>query len=85
LFTGHITVPNTFRKSPTLIGKHNKNSKKVVVPAKSKAQFRWLHTEDAKKKLGSAGVKEWEGATGSPKSLPEKVTKKRGHGKNRGI
>jgi hypothetical protein len=44
------------------------------LPAKSKAQFRWLHTDDAKKALGKAGVKEWEGATGSPKNLPEKVT-----------
>jgi hypothetical protein len=43
------------------------------MPAKSKAQFRWLHTESAKKALGAAGVKEWEGATGSPKGLPEKV------------
>jgi hypothetical protein len=49
------------------------------MPAKSKAQFRWLHTASAKKALGAAGVKEWEGATGSPKSLPEKVkTRKRG-------
>lgn len=46
------------------------------MPAVSKAQFRWLHTEDAKKKLGAAGVREWEGATVSPKSLPER--KKRG-------
>lgn len=48
------------------------------MPAKSQAQFRWLHTADAKKKLGAAGVKEWEGATGSPKNLPEKAkTRKR--------
>jgi hypothetical protein len=47
------------------------------MPAKSKAQFRWLHTDDAKKKLGAKGVKEWEGATGSPKALPEKVDKTR--------
>ena len=51
------------------------------MPAKSKAQFRWLHTADAKKQLGASGVKEWIGATGSPKSLPEKKSpaKKRGH------
>lgn len=42
------------------------------MPAESKAQFRWLHTADAKKKLGASGVQEWESATGSPKNLPEK-------------
>lgn len=46
------------------------------MPAVSKAQFRWLHTEDAKKQLGSAGQKEWIGATGSPKGLPERKGKK---------
>jgi hypothetical protein len=45
------------------------------MPADSKAQFRWLHTEDAAKKLGTAGVKEWESATGSPKGLPERKKK----------
>jgi hypothetical protein len=44
------------------------------MPAVSKAQFRWLHTADAKKQLGASGVAEWEGATGSPKSLPERKT-----------
>jgi hypothetical protein len=42
------------------------------MPATSKSQFRWLHTEDAKKKLGESGVNEWISATGSPKGLPEK-------------
>ena len=42
------------------------------MPAVSQAQFAWLHTEDAKEKLGEMGVKEWEDATGSPKGLPEK-------------
>jgi hypothetical protein len=42
------------------------------MPAESKAQFRWLHTDDAKEKLGNSGVKEWIGATGSPKGLPER-------------
>jgi hypothetical protein len=46
------------------------------IPAKSKAQFRWLHTDDAKKQLGAAGVKEWEKATGNPKSLPERKKRK---------
>jgi hypothetical protein len=55
------------------------------MPAKSKAQFRWLHTKDAKKQLGASGVKEWESATGSPKSLPEKVSlrKRNTHGKRK--
>lgn len=53
----HVTVP---------IGLNLK------MPAKSKAQFRWLHTASAKKALGAAGQKEWIGATGSPKNLPEK-------------
>ena len=42
------------------------------MPAESKAQFRWLHTEDAKEKLGKAGTDEWLSATGSPKGLPER-------------
>jgi len=42
------------------------------MPAVSKAQFRWLHTEDAKKQLGKSGADEWLSATGSPKGLPEK-------------
>lgn len=42
------------------------------MPATSKAQFRWLHTDSAKKALGKSGVKEWIGATGSPKGLPER-------------
>ena len=47
------------------------------MPAESKAQFRWLHTEDAKKKLGESGVQEWESATGSPKGLPERKAPKK--------
>lgn len=46
------------------------------MPATSKAQFRWLHTDDAKKQLGAKGVKEWEQATSSPKSLPERKKRK---------
>jgi hypothetical protein len=42
------------------------------MPAKSKAQFHWLHTDSAKKGLGSAGQKEWINSTGSPKKLPDK-------------
>jgi hypothetical protein len=45
------------------------------MPAVSKAQFRWLHTADAKKQLGDSGVKEWESATSSPKDLPERKKK----------
>jgi hypothetical protein len=47
------------------------------MPAESKAQFRWLHTADAKEKLGAKGVSEWLGATGSPKGLPERKKKKK--------
>ena len=50
------------------------------MPAESKAQFRWLHTEDAEKKLGKSGVSEWLGATGSPKGLPERKKKKKSEG-----
>jgi hypothetical protein len=53
------------------------------MPAVSKAQFRWLHTEDAKKKLGESGVQEWEGATSSPKSLPERKSAGLGKKKKR--
>jgi hypothetical protein len=42
------------------------------MPAVSQAQFRWLHTPSAEKALGKSGVKEWLGATGSPKNLPKK-------------
>lgn len=45
------------------------------MPAKSKAQFRWLHTDSAKKALGKSGVKEWIGSTGSPKKLPERKSR----------
>lgn len=42
------------------------------MPAVSLAQERWLRTEDARRKLGAAGVREWLAAT--PKSgLPERV------------
>ena len=43
------------------------------MPAVSKAQDRWLYTDAAKNALGLKGVKEWLGATGSPKNLPERV------------
>jgi hypothetical protein len=53
------------------------------MPATSKAQFRWLHTDDAKKQLGKFGVEEWIGATGSPKSLPERKKKASGVGRKK--
>jgi hypothetical protein len=53
------------------------------MPAESKAQFRWLHTDDAKEKLGDSGVKEWLGATGSPKGLPERKKKAPGFGRKK--
>ena len=53
------------------------------MPAESKAQFRWLHTDDAKKQLGESGVKEWLGATGSPKGLPERKRKTAGLGRKK--
>ncbi len=53
------------------------------MPAESKAQFRWLHTEDAKEKLGSSGVNEWLGATGSPKGIPERKKKAPGFGRKK--
>ena len=43
------------------------------MPAESKDQWRWLHTDDAKNALGLKGVKEWLSSTGSPKNLPERV------------
>lgn len=45
------------------------------MPATSKAQFRWLHTKDARNALGVKGVEEWINATGSPKKLPERKKK----------
>ena len=42
------------------------------MPAVSKQQFKWLHTDDAKEKLGEKAASEWIDATGSPKKLPEK-------------
>ena len=47
------------------------------MPAVSKAQFRWLHTDSAKKALGKGGQKEWLDATGSPEHLPERKRKKK--------
>ena len=41
------------------------------MPATSKAQFRWLHAENAENALGLKDVKEWLASTGSPKKLPE--------------
>jgi hypothetical protein len=41
------------------------------MPAVSESQRRWLYTDDAKKKLGAAGAKEWkQSSTGL--NLPEK-------------
>ena len=44
------------------------------MPAKSKAQLRWVNSPAGHKALGDAGVKEWDQAT-KGKKLPEKVSK----------
>ena len=42
------------------------------MPAKSKAQLRWVNSPSGRAALGSAGVKEWDQASKGLK-LPEKV------------
>jgi hypothetical protein len=46
------------------------------MPAKSKAQLRWVNSPSGHKALGDAGVKEWNSAT-KGKKLPEKVKPKK--------
>jgi hypothetical protein len=46
------------------------------MPAKSKAQLRWVNSQAGHKALGEAGVKEWDQATNG-KKLPEKVKPKK--------
>ena len=46
------------------------------MPAKSKAQLRWVNSPAGHKALGEKGVKEWDVATKGRK-LPEKVNKKK--------
>jgi hypothetical protein len=55
------------------------------MPAVSKAQFRWLHTDDAKKQLSKSGADEWLSATGSPKGLPERKKKAPGFGRKKNV
>jgi hypothetical protein len=43
------------------------------MPAKSKAQLRWVNSPSGHKALGEAGVKEWDSAT-KGKSLPERAS-----------
>ncbi len=45
------------------------------VPAKSKAQNRWVNSPSGHAALGEAGVKEWDAATKGLK-LPERVKPK---------
>lgn len=42
------------------------------MPAKSKAQLRWINSPSGRKALGAAGVQEWDQASKGLK-LPEKV------------
>lgn len=46
------------------------------MPAKSKAQLRWVNSPAGHKALGDEGVKEWDKAT-KGKKLPERVPKKK--------
>lgn len=46
------------------------------MPAKSKAQLRWVNSPSGHKALGEAGVKEWNHAT-TGKRLPERLGKTR--------
>ena len=46
------------------------------MPAKSKAQLRWINSPSGKKALGAKGVKEWDNASKGLK-LPEKVKAKK--------
>ena len=42
------------------------------MPAVSERQRRWLYTDDAKKKLGKVGAKEWQDSS-KGLNLPEKA------------
>lgn len=44
------------------------------MPAKSRAQLRWVNSPSGQKALGKAGVAEWNAATKGRK-LPERVSK----------
>lgn len=44
------------------------------MPAKSKAQLRWVNSPSGHKALGESGVKEWNKATAG-KRLPERLGK----------
>lgn len=46
------------------------------MPAKSKAQLRWVNSPSGHKALGDAGVQEWNSAI-KGKKLPEKVKPKK--------
>ena len=46
------------------------------MPAKSKAQLRWVNSPAGHKALGNAGVKEWDAAT-KGKTLPEHIKSKK--------
>ena len=46
------------------------------MPAKSKAQNRWVNSSAGKKALGAKGVAEWNAAT-KGKKLPERVKRKK--------
>lgn len=46
------------------------------MPAKSKAQLRWVNSPAGHKALGEKGVEEWDKAT-KGKKLPERVAKKK--------
>ena len=42
------------------------------MPAKSKAQLRWINSPSGRKALGAAGVQEWDQAS-KGLNLPEKI------------
>ena len=46
------------------------------MPARSKAQLRWVNSPMGRAALGSKGVKEWDNASRGLK-LPERVKKKK--------
>ena len=46
------------------------------MPAKSKAQLRWVNSPAGKEALGAKGVEEWDKAT-KGKKLPERVKPKK--------
>jgi hypothetical protein len=52
------------------------------MPARSKAQLRWVNSPSGHAALGGAGVKEWDSATKGRK-LPERLSNKRVSRKSR--